>query len=87
MLKLYNSATGETQTFTPIDKNNVKIYSCGLTVYDKAHIGHARTTIAVDILVRLLKHLYKNVIYVRNITDVDDKINKRATKKGITIQE
>lgn len=87
MLKLYNSATGEIQEFTPIDQNNVKIYSCGLTVYDKAHIGHARTTIAVDILVRLLKHLYKNVIYVRNITDVDDKINKRATERGITIQE
>lgn len=87
MLKIFNSLAGEIQEFKPIDKNNIKIYSCGLTVYDKAHLGHARTTIAVDILVRLLKQIYNNVIYVRNITDVDDKINKRATERNITIQQ
>ncbi len=87
MLKIYNSLTNKTENFNPINNENIKIYSCGLTVYDKAHLGHARTTVAVDILVRLLKYLYKNVIYVRNITDVDDKINVRATQRGITIQE
>ncbi len=87
MLKIYNSLTNKTENFNPINNKNIKIYSCGLTVYDKAHLGHARTTVAVDILVRLLKYLYKNVIYVRNITDVDDKINIRATQRSITIQE
>ena len=87
MLKLFNSLSGNIEDFKPIDNNNVKLYSCGLTVYDRAHIGHARATIMVDILVRLLKELYSNVIYVRNITDVDDKINKRATERKITIQE
>lgn len=87
MLKLFNSLSGNIEDFKPIDNNNVKLYSCGLTVYDRAHIGHARATIMVDILVRLLKELYSNVIYVRNITDVDDKINKRATERKITIQK
>ena len=87
MLKLFNSLSGNIEDFKPIDNNNVKLYSCGLTVYDRAHIGHARATIMVDILVRLLKELYSNVIYVRNITDIDDKINKRATERKITIQE
>ena len=87
MLKLFNSLSGKIEDFKPIDSNNIRLYSCGLTVYDRAHLGHARATIAVDILVRLLKELYKNVIYVRNITDVDDKINKRATERNITIQE
>ena len=87
MLKLYNSLTKKIEEFRPLDADNIKLYSCGLTVYDKAHLGHARTTIVVDVLVRVLKHLYKNVVYVRNITDVDDKINKRATERGITIQQ
>ena len=87
MLKIYNSLTNKMEDFNPIDEKNIKIYSCGLTVYDKAHLGHARTTIIVDILVRLLKYLYKNVTYVRNITDVDDKINIRAKQREITIQE
>lgn len=87
MLKIYNSLTSKIEEFIPINEEKIKIYSCGLTVYDKAHLGHARATIAVDILVRILKHLYKNVIYVRNITDVDDKINIRATEQGISIQK
>ena len=87
MLKLFNTLSGKIDEFKPIDSNNIRLYSCGLTVYDRAHLGHARATIAVDILVRLLKELYTNVTYVRNITDVDDKINKRATERNITIQQ
>lgn len=87
MLKIYNSLSNKIEEFKPINPENIGIYSCGLTVYDKAHLGHARTTVAVDILVRLLKYLYKNVVYVRNITDVDDKINIRAKERGITIQD
>ena len=88
-MRLYNSLTRKIEEFEPIDKNNVKMYSCGLTVYDKPHLGHGRTYIAIDILYRLLCELYgkEHVIYVRNITDVDDKINKRAVERGISIQE
>lgn len=84
-LKIFNTLTGKVEDFQPIDSSCVKLYSCGLTVYDYAHIGHARTTIFVDILVRLLRVLYNKVIYVRNITDVDDKINKRAKENNISI--
>ncbi len=88
-MRLYNSLTRKIEDFEPIDKNNVKMYSCGLTVYDKPHLGHGRTYIAIDILYRLLCELYgkEHVTYVRNITDVDDKINKRAVERGISIQE
>ena len=88
-MRLYNSLTRKIEEFEPINKNNVKMYSCGLTVYDKPHLGHGRTYIAIDILYRLLCELYgkEHVVYVRNITDVDDKINKRAVERGISIQE
>lgn len=86
-LKLFNSLVGKVDDFVPISKDVIGLYSCGLTVYDEAHLGHARTTIMVDILVRVLRYLYGNVIYVRNVTDVDDKINKRAKEKNITIRE
>ncbi len=87
MLKLYNSLNDRLEEFKPIDSNDIKMYACGITVYDKSHLGHAKTYITCDILFRLLKQLYGNVTYVRNITDVDDKINKRAVEKGITIQK
>lgn len=87
MLKLYNSLSDKIEEFKPIDENNIKMYACGITVYDKSHLGHAKTYITCDVLYRLLKHLYNNVTFVRNITDVDDKINKRAVERGITIQE
>lgn len=86
-LKLYNSLTNKLEEFSPLDPNNVKIYACGPTVYDSPHIGNARPMIIVDVLFRLLKFLYKNVTYVRNITDVDDKINARAFDRGISIKE
>lgn len=78
-LKLYNSLTRQKEIFTPLDGNNVKWYSCGPTVYDASHMGHARSYISFDILRRVLADYFNyNVLYVMNITDVDDKIIKRA---------
>ncbi len=81
-LKLYNTLTREKIDFVPIDRNNVRMYVCGPTVYDYAHIGNARPVIVFDVLYRLLRHIYgtEKVTYVRNITDVDDKINARALR-------
>jgi cysteinyl-tRNA synthetase len=81
-LRLYNTLTREKAGFTPIDPRNVRVYACGPTVYDFAHIGNARPAIVFDLLFRLLRHLYgeDHVTYVRNITDVDDKINARAAR-------
>jgi cysteinyl-tRNA synthetase len=81
-LRLYDTLTKEKRPFVPLDPNNVRIYVCGPTVYDFAHIGNARPVIVFDVLFRLLRHLYgeKHVTYVRNITDVDDKINARAAQ-------
>ncbi|NGO63215.1 cysteine--tRNA ligase [Rhizobium daejeonense] len=81
-LKLYNTLTREKIDFVPIDRNNVRMYVCGPTVYDYAHIGNARPVIVFDVLYRLLRHIYgkDHVTYVRNITDVDDKINARALR-------
>ena len=75
---------------TPIDPARVRMYVCGPTVYDFAHIGNARPVIVFDVLFRLLRHLYPgegHVTYVRNITDVDDKINARAAERGVPIRE
>jgi cysteinyl-tRNA synthetase len=81
-LRLYNTLTRRKQDFAPIDPNAVRLYVCGPTVYDFAHIGNARPVIVFDVLFRLLRHLYGegHVIYVRNITDVEDKINARAAQ-------
>ena len=79
-LTLYNTLTRRKERFEPIDPNNVRMYVCGPTVYDFAHIGNARPVIVFDVLFRLLRHIYgaEHVTYARNITDVDDKINARA---------
>ncbi len=81
-LTLYNTLSRRKETFAPIDPANVRMYVCGPTVYDYAHIGNARPVIVFDVLFRLLRHVYgeNHVTYVRNITDVDDKINARAAK-------
>ena len=81
-LRLYDTLTKEKRPFAPLDPNNVRMYVCGPTVYDFAHIGNARPIIVFDVLFRLLRHLYgeDHVTYVRNITDVDDKINDRALR-------
>ena len=88
-LRLYNTLTRSKEDFVPIDAANVRMYVCGPTVYDFAHIGNARPIIVFDVLFRLLRSLYGDdaVTYVRNITDVDDKINARAAERGITIRE
>ena len=88
-LRLYDTLTREKRVFTPIDPARVRMYVCGPTVYDFAHIGNARPVIVFDVLFRLLRHVYgeKHVTYVRNVTDVDDKINARATERGISIRE
>ena len=88
-LRLTNTLTRRKEEFRPIDPSNVRIYACGPTVYDFAHIGNARPIIVFDLLFRLLRHLYgeAHVTYVRNVTDVDDKINARAAERGISIRE
>ena len=82
-LKLYDTLTRDKRVFTPLDPANVRMYVCGPTVYDFAHIGNARPVIVFDVLFRLLRHIYgaDRVTYVRNITDVDDKINARAAEE------
>jgi cysteinyl-tRNA synthetase len=90
-LRLYDTLTREKRVFTPIDPSNVRMYVCGPTVYDFAHIGNARPVIVFDVLFRLLRHRYgaDHVTYVRNITDVDDKINNRAARDfpGLPLNE
>ncbi|MBE6446922.1 MAG: cysteine--tRNA ligase [Alphaproteobacteria bacterium] len=86
-LSLYNSLTNAIEEFKPIDSEHVKMYACGPTVYASPHIGNARPLVIVDVLFRVLQRLYKRVSYVRNVTDVDDKINKRAQERGISIRQ
>jgi cysteinyl-tRNA synthetase len=88
-LKLYDTLTRDKRIFRPIDPARVRMYVCGPTVYDFAHIGNARPVIVFDVLFRLLRHLYgaDHVTYVRNVTDVDDKINARAAERGVSIRE
>jgi cysteinyl-tRNA synthetase len=91
LLRLYNTLTRSKEVFEPIDPAKVRLYVCGPTVYDYAHIGNARPVIVFDVLFRLLRHLYgdDHVIYVRNITDVEDKINARAAEEfpGLPLNE
>jgi len=88
-ITLYNTATRTKEPFEPLDPENVRMYVCGPTVYDRAHLGNARPAVDFDVLNRLLRHVYgaDHVTYVRNITDVDDKINARAAETGRTIGE
>lgn len=82
-MKIFNSVTGKKEEFIPIDKNNVKIYACGITCSDDAHIGHAKQALQFDVIRRYLEYKGYNVTYVRNHTDVDDKIIANAQKVGI----
>ncbi|MDD7908963.1 cysteine--tRNA ligase [Pseudovibrio exalbescens] len=88
-LMLTNTLTRTKEEFVPIDEKNVRMYVCGPTVYDYAHVGNARPVVVFDVLARLLRLIYgkEHVTYARNITDVDDKINARAAEEGITIRE
>ena len=84
-LQFHNTLSRKKEPFTPLDPKNVRVYVCGPTVYDRIHIGNARPIVVFDVLVRLLRYHYPKVTYVRNITDVDDKINQRAKEAGIGI--
>jgi cysteinyl-tRNA synthetase len=88
-LVLYNTLSRRKETFAPLDAKNVRMYVCGPTVYDHAHIGNARPVIVFDVLYRLLRQLYgrEHVRYVRNITDIDDRINAAAAQNGETIRD
>lgn len=85
-ITIYDTHTRTHQSFTPLDTSHVKMYVCGPTVYDFIHIGNARPLVVFDVLYRLLQSVYPKVTYVRNITDVDDKINARAEKNNETIE-
>jgi cysteinyl-tRNA synthetase len=88
-IKLHNTRTRQKEVFAPLDPANVRMYVCGPTVYDRAHLGNARPVVVFDVLYRLLRHVYgpDHVTYVRNFTDVDDKINARAAESGRAIGE
>ena len=86
-MRLHNFLTKRRETLTPIDPSHVRVYCCGPTVYDLAHIGNARPAVIYDVLVRLLRRMFDRVTYVRNVTDIDDKINARASEAGVPISE
>ncbi|MBS0185298.1 MAG: cysteine--tRNA ligase [Proteobacteria bacterium] len=87
MLQIYNTLTHQKEIFYPLDPNNVRLYVCGPTVYDYAHLGNARVYVIFDVLNRLLRYLYPSVTYVRNITDIDDKIIQASLTSGNSISE
>ena len=84
---IYDSLTKKKQKFVPVDENNVRVYACGPTVYNYAHVGNARMSVVTDLLIRVLKTIYKNVKFVSNITDVDDKIIEAAKKEKVKIED
>lgn len=86
-LKIYNTLTRQAQAFEPLEPGHVRLYVCGMTIYDLCHIGHARMMTAFDLVVRWLRARGYRVTYVRNITDIDDKIIKRAVERGITLRQ
>lgn len=87
MLQIYNSLSRQKETFVPIEPGKIGIYVCGNTVYDYCHLGHGRSMVNFDIFVKFLRYVGYEVTYVRNITDIDDKIIQRANEKQITIQD
>jgi cysteinyl-tRNA synthetase len=86
-LRIYNTLTRAVEPFTPIEPGHVRMYVCGMTIYDLCHVGHARMMMAFDVVQRWLRASGYRVTYVRNITDIDDKIIKRAVERGISIRE
>jgi cysteinyl-tRNA synthetase len=87
MLYLYNSLTRKKEPFTPLVPGKIGMYVCGITVYDRCHLGHARSMVCFDVIVRFLRSQNYDVNYVRNITDIDDKIIARANERGVPIDE
>src|ERR1039458_7057429 len=86
-LRVYNTLTGGKEEFIPLEPGKVGMYVCGVTVYDYSHIGHARANVVFDVIFRYLQYLGYDVNYVRNYTDVDDKIINRANKEGLPYKE
>ena len=84
-LRIYNTLSRGVENFTPLVPGKVRMYVCGMTIYDLCHIGHARMMMAFDIVQRWLKVSGLDVTYVRNITDIEDKIIRRAVERGISI--
>ncbi len=87
VVKLYNTETKSKLDFEPLDPDHIKVYVCGPTVYNYCHIGNFRPPVVFDVLVRVLRKLYPKVTYVRNITDIDDKINAAAEQQGVSISD
>src|SRR5262250_2158096 len=83
-LHFYNTLTGKDEEFIPLTPGEVQMYVCGVTVYDKSHIGHARALVTFDVIYRYLRFLGYDVTFVRNFTDVDDKIIRRAQEAGLS---
>ena len=86
VLTVYNTLSRKKEPFKPLTPGKVKMYVCGNTVYDDCHLGHARSMVSFDVIVRFLKHIGFDVTYVRNITDIDDKIINRANERGVSIE-
>src|SRR5512145_293922 len=86
-LRVHNTLTGRDEEFVPLVPGKVGMYVCGVTVYDRSHIGHARALVTFDVIYRYLRFLGYDVTFVRNFTDVDDKIITRAQQRGMTAQE
>ena len=86
-LNIYNTLSGKKEEFVPVNKDHIRMYTCGPTVYNYAHIGNARPAVVSDVLVRVLRVLYPKVTYVSNITDIDDKIINASNDTGKSIKE
>ena len=85
-LRIYNTLSRALEDFVPLDPGHVRMYVCGMTVYDLCHLGHARSMVAFDVVQRWLRASGLRVTYVRNITDIDDKIIRRAVENGETVR-
>ena len=86
MLKIYNTLTGKKEAFAPLESGIVRMYVCGVTVYDYCHIGHARSALVFDVVRRYLEYSGYRVDFAKNFTDVDDKIIKRANEQGVSCE-
>jgi len=84
---IYNTLSRQKEEFIPLENNKIKMYVCGITAYDYCHIGHARSTVVFDVMVRYLRHIGYNVIFVRNFTDIDDKIINKAIQENISSEQ
>ena len=87
MLRIYNTLSRATETLVPIEPGHLRMYVCGITIYDLCHVGHARMMVAFDVIYRWLRTTGLEVTYVRNVTDIDDKIIRRALERNVLIRQ